>query len=74
MKELQADKNKKFWITTTEGTPEKRPNYKGTLKVSHFDGRTMREVELIWPGLFFVANDGQQSTFSQEATAVNCRK
>ena len=34
MKELQAAENHQFWITTSEGTPEKRPNYKGTLEAS----------------------------------------
>ena len=32
MQELQAAENRQFWITTSEGTPEKRPNYKGTLE------------------------------------------
>ena len=34
MQELQAADNRQFWITTSEGTPEKRPNYKGTLEAS----------------------------------------
>ena len=34
MQELQAAENHQFWITTSEGTPEKRPNYKRTLEVS----------------------------------------
>ena len=34
MLELQAAENRQFWITTSEGTPEKRPNYKGTLEAS----------------------------------------
>ena len=34
MQELQAAENHQFWITTSEGTPEKRPNYKGTLEAS----------------------------------------
>ena len=34
MQELQAAENRQFWITTSEGTPEKRPNYKGTLEAS----------------------------------------
>ena len=29
MQELQAAENRLFWITTSERTPEKRPNYKG---------------------------------------------
>ena len=32
--ELQAAENRQFWITSSEGTPEKRPNYKGTLEAS----------------------------------------
>ena len=34
MQELQAAENRQFWITTSEGTPEKRPNYKSTLEAS----------------------------------------
>ena len=34
MQELQAAENRQFWIITSEGTPEKRPNYKGTLEAS----------------------------------------
>ena len=34
MQELQAAENRQFWITSSEGTPEKRPNYKGTLEAS----------------------------------------
>ena len=34
IQELQAAENRQFWITTTEGTPEKRPNYKETLEAS----------------------------------------
>ena len=34
MQELQAAENCQFWITTSEGTPEKRSNYKGTLEAS----------------------------------------
>ena len=34
MQELQAAENRQFWITTSEGTPEKRPNYKRTLEAS----------------------------------------
>ena len=34
MQELQAAENHQFWITTSEGTPKKRPNYKGTLEAS----------------------------------------
>ena len=34
MQELQAAVNRQFWITTSKGTPEKRPNYKGTLEAS----------------------------------------
>ena len=32
IQELQGAKNRQFWITTSEGTPQKRPNYKGTLE------------------------------------------
>ena len=32
--ELQAAENRHIWITSSEGTPEKRPNYKGTLEAS----------------------------------------
>ena len=32
MQELQAAENHQFWITTSERTPDKRPNYKGTLE------------------------------------------
>ena len=32
MQELQAAENRKFLITTSEGTPERLPNYKGTLE------------------------------------------
>ena len=34
MKELQAAETHQFWITTSEETPEKRPNYKGTFETS----------------------------------------
>ena len=34
MQELQAAENRQFWITTSEGTPEKYPNYKGTWEAS----------------------------------------
>ena len=33
IQELQAAENLLFWIATSEGTPQKRPNYKGTLEV-----------------------------------------
>ena len=34
MQELQAAENRQFSITSSEETPEKRPNYKGTLEAS----------------------------------------
>ena len=34
MQELHAAENRQFWITTSEGTSEKRPNYKGTLEAT----------------------------------------
>ena len=34
IQELQAAETLLFWITTSEGTPQKRPNYKGTLEAS----------------------------------------
>ena len=34
MQGLEAAENHQFWITTSEGTPEKRPNYKGNLEAS----------------------------------------
>ena len=46
--ELQAAENRQFLITSSEGTPEKRPNYKGTLdrrQVNHGDCRTTHKVE-----------------------------
>ena len=47
MQELQDAENLQFWITTSEGTPEKRPNYKGTLQAStsHDDSRNTHKVE-----------------------------
>ena len=34
MQELQAAENRQFWITASEETSEKCPNYKGTLEAS----------------------------------------
>lgn len=59
MEELRAAKNRSFW-RTTEGRPDKRANYKGSLEVGQGDARITREIELIWwPGLFSATNHGK---------------
>lgn len=58
MEQLQAAKNRRFWAASAERA--NHPNYEGTLEVSQGDGRTTREVELIfWPGLFSATNHGK---------------
>jgi len=46
--ELQAAKNRSYWSTAKTVQPDKRADYKATLEVSEGEGRSTREVELIW--------------------------
>jgi len=60
--ELQAAKKHSYWSTAETVQPDKRANYKATLDVSEGEGRSTREVELIWwPELFTTTKQG---TFS----------
>ena len=58
--ELQAAKNRSYWSTANKAQPDKRANYKATLDVSEGEGRSTREVELIWwPELFTATKQGK---------------
>jgi len=58
--ELQAAKNRSYWSTAKTVQPDKRADYKATLEVSEGEGRSTREVELIWwPDLFTATNQGK---------------
>ena len=60
MQELQAAENRNFWITSSEGTLEKRPNYKGTLEASQPRNTMNKLLNYIAQVffLFFQAEDG----------------
>lgn len=69
LEELQRAKNHSFWNTET---CEKQPDYKGSLEVSHGEGRATREVELIWwPDLFSEASNQGKLTVSFFLKKVN---
>ena len=59
--ELQAAKNCSYWSTANKVNPHNRANYyKTTLDVSEGEGRSTREVELIWwPELFTATKQGK---------------